>query len=134
MFGRNRDDLRQAIDGLRRYVATAETSKHRVFQFLDAEFLPDHGTIAIGSDDAFHLGVLASRIHVQWALRAGGWLGVGNDSRYSKSKVFDPFPFPDATPKQRATIAGLAEELDATRKAALADVPRLTMTEIYNWF
>lgn len=44
----------------------------------------------------------------------------------------NPFPFPDATPAQQAAIAELAEELDATRKAALAEVPRLTMTEIYN--
>ncbi len=39
---------------------------------------------------------------------------------------------PDATPAQRAAIAELAEELDETRKAALAEVPGLTMTEIYN--
>jgi hypothetical protein len=57
---------------------------------------------------------------------------MGNDSRYLKSKVFDPFPFPDPTPEQRAVIAELAEELDATRKAALAEVPKLTMTELYN--
>ena len=52
--------------------------------------------------------------------------------RYNKSQIFDPFPFPDVTPEQRETIAELAEELDATRKAALAEVPGLTMTEIYN--
>ena len=66
--------------------------------------------IAIGSDDSFHLGVLSSRHHCEWVLRAGGWLGMGNDNRYSKSRVFDPFPFPDATPEQRARIAELAEE------------------------
>ena len=57
---------------------------------------------------------------------------MGNDNRYNKSKVFDPFAFPEATPEQRAVIAELAEELDATRKAALAEVPGLTMTKIYN--
>jgi hypothetical protein len=51
---------------------------------------------------------------------------------YNKSKCFDPFPFPDATPAQRTVIADLAEELDTARKAALAEVPGLTMTEIYN--
>ena len=88
--------------------------------------------IAIGSGDAFHLGVLSSHIHCEWTLRAGGWLGMGNDNRYNKSLVFDPFPFPDATQAQRTAIADLAEELDATRKTALAEVPGLTMTEIYN--
>ena len=35
---------------------------------------------------------------------------------YVKSSSFDSFPFPDPTPDQRATIADLAEELDATRE------------------
>jgi hypothetical protein len=132
IFGEPRRELRPALAGLSRYIATVETSKHRIFQFLDAEILPDNMIVAIGSDDAFHLGVLQSKIHLEWTLRTGGWLGLGNDNRYSKSKVFDPFPFPNATPEQRARIAELAEELDTTRKAALAETDKLTMTELYN--
>ncbi|HYN21098.1 MAG TPA: DNA methyltransferase, partial [Thermoanaerobaculia bacterium] len=132
VFGEPRKTFRPSLEGLARYIATTETTKHRIFQFLPTEVVPDHMIIAIASDDAFHLGVLSSRIHVEWALKAGGWLGVGNDSRYSKSKVFDPFPFPDPDPKQRTRIAELAEELDATRKAALVETLGLTMTEIYN--
>lgn len=132
IHGEPRKEMRPALSGLARYLATVETSKHRIFQFLSADILPDNMLIAIGSDDAFHLGVLSSRTHCEWTLKAGGWLGIGNDNRYNKSKVFDPFPFPDATPAQRATIADLAEELDQTRKLALVQVPRLTMTEIYN--
>lgn len=88
--------------------------------------------IAIAADDGFHLGVLSSRIHVTWALRAGGWLGVGNDPRYSKSRCFDPFPFPDANNIQKQTIRVIAEELDAHRKRVLAEYPHLTLTGLYN--
>jgi hypothetical protein len=88
--------------------------------------------IAIGSDDAFHLGVLSSRIHVTWALRAGGWLGVGNDPRYSKSRCFDPFPFPDCSDDLKARIRAVGEELDAHRKARQAEHPGLTLTQMYN--
>ncbi|MEP7348922.1 MAG: DNA methyltransferase [Sphingorhabdus sp.] len=133
LFGRVRPELRAANVGLRNYIATTETTKHRVFQFVDTTYLPGHMIIAIGSDDAFHLGVLSSRVHTEWVLASCSWLGVGNDSRYTKSQCFDPFPFPDPTPDQRAIIAELAEELDETRKAALAEVAGLTMTEIYNW-
>lgn len=132
LFGRPRSEIRPALFGLVRYIATVETSKHRIFQFLEAEILPDNMLVVVGSDDAFLLGVLQSRIHSEWVLKAGAWLGVGNDSRYSKSKVFDPFPFPDPESKQRAAIAELAEELDATRKAALAETDKLTITELYN--
>lgn len=132
LFGELAPAFRDYSAALPRYIATVETAKHRIFQFLESEILPDNMIVAIGSDDPFDLGVLSSKTHTQWALRAGGWLGVGNDSRYSKSKVFDPFPFPNASPVQRERIGALAEELDATRKAALAEVPRLTMTELYN--
>jgi hypothetical protein len=76
--------------------------------------------------------VLSSRIHVIWALRAGGWLGVGNDPRYSKSRCFDPFPFPDCDNSLKARIRAVAEELDAHRKARQADHSGLTMTQMYN--
>lgn len=132
LFGRSRQEIRPALAGLPRYIATVETAKHRIFQFLDGEILPDNKLIIIGLDDAFSLGVLQSRTHVDWSIRAGGWLGMGNDPVYVKSKVFDPFPFPDATPDQRKAIAALAEELDETRKTALAETPGLTITEIYN--
>ena len=132
LFGEQRKTFRPALAQLKRYIATTETSKHRIFQFVAESILPDHMVVAVGSADAFHLGVLQSSAHTEWALRAGAWLGVGNDSRYSKSKVFDPFPFPDATEAQRAAIAELAEELDETRKQAIVETDRLTMTELYN--
>jgi hypothetical protein len=88
--------------------------------------------IAIASDDAFHLGVLSSRIHVAYALAAGGRMGMGNDPRYNKSRCFDPFPFPACDESQKAPIRSLAEELDAHRKRVQAEHPTLTLTGIYN--
>lgn len=132
VFGEPRSELRPALDPLKRYIATVETTKHRVFQFLDASILPDNMLVAIGVSDAFHLGVLSARLHGVWALRAGGWLGMGNDPRYSKSRCFDPFPFPDASDTQKSVIRDLAERLDAHRKSVLADHPHLTLTKLYN--
>ncbi|WP_349236385.1 DNA methyltransferase [Bosea sp. Tri-44] len=97
LFGRRNTDMRSFTANLQRYIATVETAKHRVFQFLDRSILPDNMLVAIGLSDAFHLGVLSSKLHMTWALRTGGWLGVGNDPRYSKSRCFDPFPFPEIT-------------------------------------
>jgi hypothetical protein len=116
---------------LPRYIATAETSKHRFFQFLGAEILPDNMLVAMALDDAFHLGVLSSRIHVIFSLVAGGRLGVGNDPRYNKSRCFDPFPFPLCGEPEQARIRQLAEELDAHRKRVQAQ-HGLTLTGLYN--
>jgi hypothetical protein len=78
------------------------------------------------------LGVLSSRVHILWALAAGGRLGVGNDPRYNKGVCFEKFPFPDCTPAQKARIRQLAEALDAHRKRQQAQHPKLTLTDTYN--
>ncbi|MGB8841736.1 MAG: type IIL restriction-modification enzyme MmeI, partial [Aliidongia sp.] len=132
LFGRRNTEMRGAINNLNRYVATPETAKHRVFQFLDSSILPDNMLVCAGLADAYFLGILSSRAHVVWALRAGGWLGVGNDPRYSKTKCFDPFPFPTASSPQKAAIRAVAEELDAHRKARQDEHPGLTITQMYN--
>ncbi len=131
-FGEPRANFRPALDGLSRYIATVETSKHRFFVFLDAEVLPDNMLVNIALDDAFCLGVLSSRVHVVWALAAGGRLGVGNDPRYTKSRCFDAFPFPNCDEQKKARIREVAEALDLHRKTRQAAAPQLTMTAMYN--
>ncbi|SFP52050.1 hypothetical protein SAMN04488047_107211 [Tranquillimonas alkanivorans] len=57
IFGEARRSMRPALHGLPRYIATVETTKHRVFQFLEAEVIPDNMLIAIGLDDAAALAI-----------------------------------------------------------------------------
>lgn len=131
-FGEPRRELRPALYGLGRYIATVETAKHRVFQFLPSEILPDNKLQVIAIDDALVLGVLSSRPHLVWALATGGKLGVGNDPVYVKSRCFDPFPFPRPNGMLQHEIAALAEELDGLRKLVLGTHSDLTLTTIYN--
>ncbi len=132
VFGEPRKTFRPALEGLTRYIGTTETSKHRIFQFVPATTVADHMIIVIASDDAVRLALLSSRPHVVWATRAGGWLGIGNDPRYSKSRCFDPYPFPDVNEASASRLRALGEELDATRKRVLTDNPDLTLTKLYN--
>ncbi len=127
-----RGKFRSALTGLLRFVGTSRTARHRTFQFLPAAFLPETKVLILAFDDAFHIGVLSSRIHVAFANRTGGWLGVGNDSTYNHSVCFETFPFPAATEAQRQRIRDLAEQLDAHRKGRQAEHADLTMTGMYN--
>ena len=129
-FGETRKGLRAATKSLNRYIATVETAKYRIFQFVEAEVVPDHKIVAIALDDAYHLGVLSSQIHVLWALAAGSLLGP--TPVYPSSRCFQPFPFPNVTPQQQAHIRELAEQLDAHRKRQQALHPVLTLTDLYN--
>jgi hypothetical protein len=130
IFGEPRRDFRPALAGLPRYIATVETAKHRVFQFLGATIVPDNMLVCVASSDAFHLGVLSSRAHLAWTRLAGG--SLEDRPRYTKSACFDPFPFPDADDAARRAIAADAEELDELRKAVLIENPDLTLTTLYN--
>ncbi|MGI8841996.1 MAG: DNA methyltransferase, partial [Caulobacteraceae bacterium] len=133
LFGRPRQEIRPALAGLPRYIATVETAKHRVFQFLDGSILPDNKLLVVASSDAAHLAVLSSVVHHDWYLGSAGKLGVyERDAVYVKSRCFDPFPFPAWTEGRRAALAAAGERLDAFRKARLAENPGLTLTRLYN--
>ncbi len=133
LFGETRKGWRSMSNTLQSYIATVETTKHRIFQYLDGSILPDHMLIAFGLDSASLLGILSSRLHFKWANSTGGSLGgyIG-DIRYNKTRCFETFPFPDATPEQEGKIRDLAERLDAHRKRQQAQHPDLTLTGMYN--
>jgi hypothetical protein len=131
-FGETRSGLRSALEGLPRYIVTVETAKHRVFQFMPSQVATEHSVICIAMADGFSLGVLSSRLHVTWALAAGGRLGVGNDPRYQKALCFDPFPFPAASSEARRVISDTAERIERHRRGALERDGRVTITGMYN--
>ena len=130
LFGEVRATFRPALNGLPRFIATVKTAKHRFFQFLDGEVIPDSKLIAFAFSDAFALGVLSSRAHLAWCDASSSALGVGNDPTYVIRRCFDPFPFPEATAAQKQVIRELAERLDAHRKGAQAR--GVTITGMYN--
>lgn len=109
-----------------------ETTKHRLFTFLNEEILPDNMLVNIAVDNPAMLGVLSSRVHVAWALAAGGRLGMGNDPRYNKTRCFETFPFPVLNEEKATKIGTLAERIDAHRKRQQVAHPSLTLTGMYN--
>src|SRR5206468_8715881 len=74
VFGEPRSELRPALAGLDRYIATVETAKHRVFVFADASVLPDNRLVVFAIQAPEVFGVLSSRPHVVWTLSRGGTL------------------------------------------------------------
>ena len=130
LFGKVRSELRDALRGLRRYIATAETAKHRIFVFVDASVLPDNKLVALAFEDAYHLGILMSFVHLTWT---GANQALLEDRPvYVKTLCFDPFPFPDCSECQKLKIREIAERLDGHRKRQQQLHPWLTLTEMYN--
>lgn len=132
IFGEPCPKFRAALPPLHRFIATVKTSKHRTFQYLGAETLPDSKLIACTVDSNNLLGVLSSRLHVIWAIASGSALGVGNDPTYVKTKSFEAFPFPMMSGPLADKIGEFAIKIDTHRKRQQAEHPSLTLTDTYN--
>jgi hypothetical protein len=76
--------------------------------------------------DLWHFGVLTSTMHMAWLRQIGGRLK--SDYRYSVGIVYNTFPWPDATDRQRARIRTLAQAvLDARLQ-----FPQSTLADLYD--
>jgi type II restriction/modification system DNA methylase subunit YeeA len=137
---RPREDMRVALDGLARFVATPTVSKHRLFVWLDGATLPDHQLIAFARDDDYFFGVLHSSIHELWARSLGTQLReVESGFRYTPTTTFETFPFPEPSEEQRYEIAAAAKSLADLRigwldppDATDDDLRKRTLTNLYN--
>jgi type II restriction/modification system DNA methylase subunit YeeA len=132
--------MRIALARLKRYVATPETAKHRLFDWLLAETLADHALVVFARDDDYTFGVLHSRVHDDWARGMGTQLReVESGFRYTPTTCFETFPFPHPSDAQRDAIAEAARDLDRLRTGWLnppglsdADLAKRTLTNLYN--
>jgi hypothetical protein len=130
MHGRPRPALRRALAGCTRFIVTPETSKHRIFAWLDIVYLADHKTSAFPRDDDYFFGTLHSRIHEIWARSTGGQLREKESGfTYTPIECFEKFPFPEPTPAQREAIAVAAKELNDLRQRWL-NLPEWTREEV----
>ena len=92
LLARRAPDFFLAVKGKKRFIATPEVSKHRVFVWLPIGVVPDKNLIAIARDDDVCFGVLSSRFHTLWALKLG--TSLEDRPRYTSSTTFRTFPFP----------------------------------------
>ncbi|GAA4809239.1 N-6 DNA methylase [Sphingosinicella ginsenosidimutans] len=70
--------------------------------------------------------ILTSRAHMAWLAHIGGRLK--SDFRYSIGLVYNTFPWPDATPAQRARIEALAQAVLDARAAH----PTASLADLYD--
>lgn len=124
---RVRPELRKALTKVKSYVATGETTEHRVFRFLPSNAVPDKSLYAFPYAGFVGFGILQSSFHEVWCTYFGNRIGAGNQRRYNASYVYLTFPFPEGlTPDISAdeysadtraqSIAQAAAELNRLRE------------------
>jgi len=95
LHGESGAGLRGATAPLTRFIITPETSKHRIFVWAAHRLLPSHKLYGIARDDDAMFGILHSRFHEAWSLAMSSRHGAGNDIRYTSTRCFQTFPFPE---------------------------------------
>lgn len=145
-YAEARPGMREALDGLERFIATPAVSKHRVFVWVKSHVLCRQSTLVFARDEDYFFGVLQSSLHELWARSQGTQLrDAESGSRYTPTTTFETFPFPwppgqepQDDPRVKA-IAEAARELVEQRDAWLnpadatnKELKKRTLTNLYN--
>ena len=141
-LGRSGRDWQEAVESLRRYIATPRVSKHRLFVWVSSDTLPDSAVVTVARDDDYSFGVLHSRIHELWSRSLGTQLREFESGfRYTPTSTFETFPFPEPTRAQISEVSDAAQRLEILRQGWLkppvddinpSDLKRRTLTNLYN--
>jgi hypothetical protein len=94
--------------------------------WLKPPTIPSNLVRVVLDANLWHFGVLTSAMHMAWLRQIGGRLE--SRYRYSVGIVYNTFPWPDATDRQRARIRELAQAVLDAR----ADFPQSTLGDLYD--
>jgi len=145
-YARPRVEMREALEGLRRFISTPRYSKHRFFVWLNPRVLSNDNTVVFAREDDYFFGVLHSKVHELWARRQGTQLReVESGFRYTPTTCFETFPFPwppgeepTDDPCVRAIAAAAVDLVEKRDRwlnpdgASEDELKQRTLTNLYN--
>lgn len=107
-------------------VVSSERRKYVPIGFMTPEAMCSNQVNLIPDATLFHFGVLTSNVHMAWMRVVCGRLK--SDYRYSKDIVYNNFPWPKPTEKQKAKIEQTAQFILDTR----AKYPDSSLADLYD--
>ena len=105
---------------------SSENRSYTPIGFMPPEVIASNLVLTIPHATTYHFGVLQSTMHMAWMRTVCGRLK--SDYRYSASIVYNNFPWPEPTDKQRAAIETAAQAVLDTR----AQFPAATLADLYD--
>lgn len=93
LLQRSRPELKSAVKGSERFIATSMVAKHRVFSWLPEIQIPENLCVVIARNNDVTFGIVSSKHHILWGLRLG--TALEDRPRYTPSTTFETFPFPE---------------------------------------
>jgi len=117
---------------LKSYFCLPKIAKYTCFRSIDITILPCEANMVVASDDFFILGILNSKLHLDWVLAQRSTLK--SDTRYTNTTCFMTFPFPaNVTNMQKQKVRKIMTELENFRTQE-AISRNCTITTLYNNF
>jgi hypothetical protein len=133
IYSDKRPKLYRTIQTLNRVLVINRHSKVNCFVWQPVGIVYSDATVVVASDDPSLFSILNSSIHGAWAWKYGSTMG-SSTLRYTPSKIFDSFPFPELSdPNLRAQLERLAQQYDTLRRNLMQQL-QLGMTKVYNLF
>jgi hypothetical protein len=116
-------------EGLQYLIVPSVSSERRRYVpigFMDANTVASNAVQIIPNATLYHFGILESNVHMAWMRAVCGRLK--SDYRYSKEQVYNTFPWPSPTEKQRERIEQTAQAILDAR----ALYPQSSLADLYD--
>lgn len=107
---------------------SSERRKYVPMGFFSGDVISTNLNLVIPNGSLYEFGILNSEMHMDWLRATGG--RMKSDYRYSATLVYNNFPWPTVTEKDKERVSKLAqavlnarqEEFDRDSKTSLADL------------
>ncbi|WP_026332071.1 DNA methyltransferase [Thioalkalivibrio sp. ALE16] len=105
---------------------TSERREYAPVGFFGSDVIAADSVQIIPDSTTYDFAILSTQMHMDWLRLVGGRLK--SDYRYSGKLVYNTFPWPPATDRQRSEIEALGEEVLLAREETF----EWTMAEMYD--
>jgi hypothetical protein len=105
---------------------SSEKRKYIPMNFMSPNVIASDLVFVMPNATMYHFGILTSTIHMAWTRSVCGRLEMRY--RYSKDIVYNNFPWPNPTEKQKETIEKAAQDVLDTR----AKFPSASLADLYD--
>lgn len=123
-YADKRPGMRRAITGLDTVLAITLTSNAMAPQMISSQQVIDQTAPIFATDDFGWLTALTSNLHRAWAIKYATTFGQG--FRYSVTRAFRTFPFPEITDEMRT----IGSDFDRSRRRVMLDL-NIGVTSLY---
>lgn len=105
---------------------SSENRRYIPIGYMDKNSMASNLVLIMPGADLYTFGVMTSNVHMAWLRTVGGRLK--SDYRYSKNIVYNNFPWPNATEKQKELISKTAQMILDVR----AKFPESSYADLYH--